>query len=218
MCGRFALASDDREMMSRFHLSATVQARATYNAVPGMFSPIILRKSPNKAILARWGLVPHWAKDHRIGYKMINARAEGIENKPSFRRAFRSQRCLVPTTGFYEWKSVEGEKVPFFIHLKDQSLFAFAGLWEEWKDAEGRPLITFTIITTTPNDLVSPIHDRMPVILSNEDVETWLDPNVTEPERLLPLLDPYPQKTMEAYPVSTLVNSPRNDSPDLIAR
>lgn len=217
MCGRFTLATNEQELRTQFDLSTSVPVHPTYNAAPGMFLPIILRKSPNRAVLARWGLIPHWAKDPRIAYKLINARSEGIQHKPAFRHAFTHQRCLVPTTGFYEWKHMGKEKIPYFIYLKNQKIFAFAGLYEEWKDAEGKPLLTFTIITTTPNTVVASIHDRMPVILEEEAADTWLDPSVTDVNVLLGLLHPYSARSMSTHTVSPLVNNPEHDAKELIA-
>ena len=167
--------------------------------------------------LMQWGLVPHWAKDSKIGYKMINARAESVAEKPSFREPFKKQRCLVPATGFYEWVVEPKDpkrKTPIFIHLKKQELYAFAGLYSIW--GEGDKLKkTYTIITTEANDYLRKYHDRMPVILSRDEEEKWLDPNADTSE-LLKLLDPYPADQMEAYEVSTMVNKPVNDSPENI--
>ena len=163
-----------------------------------------------------WGLIPHWAKDKSISYKTINARAEGIENKPTYKKPFRFQRCLVPATGFYEWTKTK-PAVPYYFQLKDESLFAFAGLYDTWKDPQdGNEIYSYTIITTEPNDVVSPIHHRMPLILSKEDEDFWLDPDVIEPERLLPLLKPYPSSEMKVDRVSTSVNNPKFDSEELI--
>jgi len=217
MCGRFAFDADLGQLEDRFAAGAAF-SRLTphYNVAPGMFMPVITRNSPNTAVMARWGLVPHWAKDPAIGYKLINARAESVADKPAFRSSFRNKRCLVPTSGFFEWKHIDKEKVPYFIRLKGADMFAFAGLYDEWKDAEGYPVLTFTIITTAPNDLMEPIHSRMPVIFSREDEDVWLDPDEHDEEKLKKLLDPYPSGGMEAYPVSKLVNSPANDTPDVL--
>jgi putative SOS response-associated peptidase YedK len=161
------------------------------------------------------------ARDPKIAYSTINARAEDIAEKPVYRKPIRSQRCLVPADGFYEWKrlTLEGkeEKFPWYIGLKDRSLFAFAGLWDTWKDAEGVEILRYSIITTTPNTLMESIHDRMPVILHQKDVETWLD-NETPLTTVLSLLKPYPAAEMLSFPVSTRVNSPRNDDPNLLLR
>ena len=162
--------------------------------------------------LVRWGLVPFWAKDLSIGSKMINARAEGIAEKPAFRAAFKARRCLVPADGFYEWQKVDGGKQPMLIRLRSKSTFAFAGLWEVWRSPEG-PVETCTIVTTEPNAVTAPIHNRMPVILEPADYDRWLDPSQPDAQALL---RPCPDDWLEAYPVSTRVNTPRNDTADLI--
>lgn len=217
MCGRFAFDTELGQVTKRFEASASFDRMSPhYNVAPGMFMPIIVRNSPNKAIMARWGLIPSWSKDPKIAYRTINARAEGIAEKPVFRGPFRNKRCLVPTTGFFEWKALDKEKVPYFIRLAAEKLFAFAGLYDEWPDAEGHPLTTFTIITTTPNELMEPIHNRMPVIFTRQDEDVWLNPEEHDTEKLLSLLDPYPANRMRAYPVSKLVNSTANDTPDVL--
>lgn len=163
----------------------------------------------------RWGLIPFWAKDPKIGYKMINARAETVNEKPSFKHSLKNKRCIVPASGFYEWLKSEKQKIPFYIKPKDQEYFSFAGLYDVWKDAEGKEIKSYTIITTTPNIKMAKIHDRMPVILKVADEDKWLDQN-TDIDELLKLLKPYPDSEMEIYSVSDLVNSPRNDNKDLI--
>lgn len=150
----------------------------------------------NEAVLMRWGLIPSWAKDPKIGYKMINARSESILEKPSFKKPFLSQRCLIPASGFYEWQHLDNKKIPYYFKLKDQDLFAFAGLYDEWKDPEGYPLKTFTIITTEPNEVVAPIHNRMPVILPEKSEDIWLDHTISDPQKLLSLLTPYKNSEM----------------------
>ena len=160
--------------------------------------------------------MPFWAKDTNIGYKMINARAETLQVKPSFRKALSLQRCIIPAGGFFEWKQVDKEKVPYYIFMKNKELFGFAGLYDVWHDKEGKELKTYTIITTTPNPLVEPIHDRMPAILEKRDEEVWLNPDETEPVRLVKLLHPYPASEMDMYPVSRLVNAPKNDTKEVI--
>ena len=217
MCGRFAFDTDLRQITNRFDAGTNLSSVSRhFNVAPGMQMPIIIRKSPNSAVLARWGLIPFWAKDPKIGYKMINARAEGIAEKPAFRKPFRSQRCLVPATGFYEWRHIDGDKVPYYIHLKTENLFAFAGLYDEWKDVEGRGLTTFTIITTTPNSFMQPIHDRMPVIFDKDEEDAWLDTSFYDLTVLQNMLDSYPDKRMEAYPVTKAVNNPENDTPKML--
>jgi putative SOS response-associated peptidase YedK len=179
--------------------------------------PVVIVEHDQRVLkLMKWGLVPFWAKDEKIGYKMINARSEGIESKPSFRDPFKKRRCLVLSDGFYEWKKFDAKtKVPYFIRLKSGEPFAFAGLWDIW-DKGDEPLETFTIMTTENNELMEPIHNRMPVILHEKDEGLWLDPELKDPEKLTPLLKPYPSEEMELYVVSTVVNSPKNDVPDCI--
>jgi putative SOS response-associated peptidase YedK len=165
--------------------------------------------------LLRWGLIPFWAEDPKIGYSTINARAETVATKPSFREAVKKRRCLVVADGFYEWQKTDGQKQPYLIHLKDNSPFAFAGLWERWKRGE-QAIESCSIIVTEPNAVLEPIHDRMPVILSPDDYGLWLDPDVEDGKRLQSLLRPYPPDEMEAYPISTLVNNPGNDQQECV--
>lgn len=176
---------------------------------------MIAGDAPKNLRLMRWGLVPAWAKEASIGHRMINARAETVAEKPSFRRAFESRRCLAPADGFYEWRKLEGSraKIPMRFVLKSREPFAFAGLWDIWRKPDSGELRSFTIITTAANELLRPIHDRMPVILRPEDEEKWLDPGLSDPNRLSSFLKTYPAEEMEAYEVSTRVNSPKNDDP-----
>lgn len=166
--------------------------------------------------LMQWGLVPSWAKDPAIGDWMINARAETLTEKPSFKRLVGKKRCLVLTDGFYEWRKEGKRKIPMRFVLKSREPFAFAGLWDSWRKPEGDELQSYTIITTQANELLKPVHDRMPVILDSLAQKTWLDPEVTEPRVLTVLLQSFPSELMEAYDVSTLVNSPTNDRPECI--
>jgi putative SOS response-associated peptidase YedK len=215
MCGRYALFQID-DVYERFGTVNRLQnAQANYNTAPGNIMPTISRNSPNQVIERRWGLIPPWAKDIRIGYKLINARAETITQKPSFQGLIRHQRCLVPANGFYEWKRQGETKQPYYIGLKNRALFAFAGLYEEAFDTEGKPLLSYTIITTAPNALTEPIHNRMPVMLKKEDEDIWLDPEAPL-ETVLALLSPYPANMMHSYPVSKAVNSARNNSAELL--
>ena len=163
----------------------------------------------------RWGLVPFWATDPKIGNRMINARSESAAVKPSFREPFKSKRCLVPSTGFYEWQKTNGNKTPHFIHLKSNELFSFAGLYDVWKDPEGKSMKTFTILTTVPNNLLKNIHDRMPVVLEREEEEEWLDPEMGEKDLFIKVLDPFPVAKMFEHVVSQEVNSPQNDGENL---
>jgi putative SOS response-associated peptidase YedK len=220
MCGRFVFDADKDDVQSRFKAEAVFPVvERHFNVTPGMFMPIVVRRPEgNVAVLAKWGLVPFWARDPTIGYRMINARAEGIADKPAFRKPFRSSRCLVPTTGFYEWKRLDdGEKVPFFIRLTNEKLFAFAGIYDTWRDAEDRELITFSIITTGPNRLMAGIHDRMPVIFGRKEEDMWLDPQFQDTAALSAMLSPFPESGMETHSVGPDVNNPQNDTPELIA-
>lgn len=216
MCGRYAIPDPGDIPLHFKGTRIGYDVKPRYNAAPSEELPIVVNTGENHIELMRWGLVPFWAKDTSIGYKMINARAETLSVKPSFRKAFSLQRCIVPAGGFFEWKQVGKEKVPFYIFLKTHQLFGFAGLYDTWHDKQGRELKTYTIITTVPNELVGTIHNRMPAILEKKDEETWLNPDETDPDRLVPLLHPYPTNEMGAYPVSRLVNSPRNDTKEVI--
>ena len=166
--------------------------------------------------MMRWGFVPFWAKDPKIGNRLINARAETVATKQAFRVSFKRRRCLVPTTGFYEWKKSNDSKTPYYVHLKNDDLFAFAGIYDRWKDSDGNELLSFAIITTDANSLMKRIHNRMPVMLEREDEETWLKEGVLDDEELAEILTPYPSGEMETYLVSKAVNNPRNESEELI--
>lgn len=217
MCGRFTLTIDINRVARAFNVAPTLQTTARYNVAPTQEVVTVMRNGAAHLELLRWGLIPSWAKEESIGSKMINARAETLAEKPSFKRLLRGKRCLVVADGFYEWKQEHGGKVPMYITMKDHEPFAFAGLWDTWKNPEGELIRTCTIITTNPNDVVLPIHNRMPAILTPEAREEWLDPGLQDDNVLLHLLSPYPSEAMMARPVSRLVNNPRNDSPELIA-
>jgi putative SOS response-associated peptidase YedK len=164
----------------------------------------------------RWGLIPSWAKDLTIGNQLINAQAETASIKPAFRAAFKKRRCLILADGFFEWKKENRHKQPFHIRLRDGRPFAFAGLWEHWEGTEGKAIESCTILTATPNELLRSLHHRMAVILPSSEYDRWLDPSMQQPDALQPLLRPYPSEEMTAYPVSTVVNNPRNDAPSCI--
>jgi len=218
MCGRFTLFDDIYEIGDYFVFNpAGITFQPRYNITPGQNVPIIVKEgNDRKCITMRWGLVPSWSNDPLIGFSMINARAETVHQKPSFKNSLKKRRCIVPTSGFYEWKKIDKKtKVPYFIKLKNSRPFGFAGLWEHW-NRDGGDLTTFTIITTSPNDIMEPIHDRMPVILEKEVEGIWLDPDIKDFDKILPLLKPYPSIEMEAYEITKLVNNPQNDSPDCI--
>jgi putative SOS response-associated peptidase YedK len=218
MCGRFALKAPPRTIQEHFHLPETIDLPPRYNIAPSQ-NIAVVRKLPQNEFrqldMLRWGLIPHWAKDMKIGYKMINARGETLAQKPSFRAAFKKRRCLVVADGFYEWKHSGSSKQPYYVHFKDNSVFAFAGLWESWNNHDGNIIESCTIITTLPNELIRKIHDRMPVILLPEQYELWLQASSPE-QSLQELITPYPADEMEAYRISTEVNSPQNDSPSCI--
>jgi putative SOS response-associated peptidase YedK len=215
MCGRYTLAADPAKIAERFSLDPQEACLPTrYNIAPGQDAPAIVNEERNRVRLLRWGLIPAWAKDATFGRRLINARAETLRDKPSFRGAFARRRCLIPADGFYEWRREPGQKrAPMRFALKSREPFAFAGLWESWRDPRGLDIKTFTIITTEANPLVRPHHPRMPVMLRPEAEAAWLDSGLTNPMSLVALLGPYPAESMEAYEVSALVNSPANDEP-----
>lgn len=218
MCGRFVLTADGQAIQQKFDLDSTPQgiSQARYNIAPSQPVAVISNENPNEMTFYKWGLIPSWAKDPSMGNKMINARSETAHEKPAFRAAFKRRRCLIPANGFYEWAKSGKEKKPMFVHLKNQELFAFAGLWEVWHSAEGDIINSCTILTSEPNELVKPLHNRMAVIMREEDYDTWLSPDELPAEVLMPLLRPYEADKMAAYEVSTLVNSPANDTPECI--
>jgi putative SOS response-associated peptidase YedK len=219
MCGRYGIQSDERQLMTRFQLEGVIaQLPMSFNVTPGMTMPVVVSQSPNRLALMEWGLLPRWAKDTGAASRPINARAETVAERPLFRNAFRSQRCLVPANGFYEWQQTPSGKQPYWIRLRGGDLFAFAGLWESWSDRQGGEVLSYTIITTEPNALMAPIHNRMPVILPSDAEALWLNPDETDSERLSRLLVPYDASQMEAWRVSRAVNNPQNDSIDLLRR
>jgi len=216
MCGRYAVEHPE-EFAARFGLEDIPdELTPRYNAAPGQELPVIVKEDFNRLEMMTWGLVPFWAKDSKIGYKMINARAEGIENKPSYQKPIKSQRCLIPATGFYEWAKIDGIKQPYFFHRKDGEPFAFTGLFDVW-EGEGKKLWSFTIITCDSNDLIKPIHHRMPVVLNKEEEAEWLDENA-EISELLKLIKPDEYSGWEKYKVSTEVNIPKVDNINLVSK
>ncbi len=220
MCGRFTLRTPMNKVAELFGADETPNSEPRYNVAPTQ--PVAAIRIGSAAetreiVFLRWGLIPHWADDPSIGNRMINARAETVSSKPSFRQAFKKRRCLVVADGFYEWQKVDGKKQPFYIHLKDDQPFGFAGLWERWS-GKGEEIQSCTIITTEPNELMKPIHNRMPVIVQQEDYDRWLNPAFEDGKALQQVLRRYPTELMAAYPVSTLVNNPRNDVAECIGR
>ncbi len=219
MCGRFTLTFDPSEASEGFEdVAFPAKFAPRYNIAPTQPILAVPNDGRNSADFFVWGLIPSWAKDPEIGNKLINARGETLAEKPSFRGAYKYKRCLILADGFYEWKSEPGSKtkVPHFIRLKTGKPFAFAGLWDEWHSPEGSLIRSCTIVTTTPNKLMASIHNRMPVILHPKDYSQWLEPLPQPAEKLNPLIKDFPADLMEAYPVSTLVNSPANDRADCI--
>jgi putative SOS response-associated peptidase YedK len=217
MCGRFIFTdpSKIKRLLPDADIDQTrIEFTPSYNIAPSQNIPAMLNDGSKRVRLIRWGLVPSWAKDLSIGYKMINARAETVAEKPAFKRLIKGRRCLIFAEGFYEWKKLGNSKQPYFIRMKDKQAFAFAGLWDIWEN-DGNALVSGTIITTAANALIAGIHERMPVILNTEDYMDWLghDRNITE---VINLLKPLPSEQMEAYPVSLLVNSPLNNFADCI--
>ena len=220
MCGRYSLISDLTALQSRFDFENPVNDHAPrFNIAPTQ-SVLAVRweDGHNVAEHMRWGLIPSWAKDMSIGNRAINARAETLAERPMFRAALRRRRCLILADGFYEWTGTGKARQPMRILLTTGEPFAFAGLWETWTNPEGEMVNSCTIITTTPNDVMRPIHDRMPVILPQEYEVAWLNPKNNDSAAVREMLVPYPPDTMHAYRVSTLVNSPANDTPDVVIR
>lgn len=216
MCGRYSF-EPGKNFDERFQIEHRQEPLLPgYNVAPGATMPVVVRNSPNRVEVMQWGLIPFWANDPKMRYKTINARAETVATTPAFREAFKRRRCLVPASGFYEWQNTARGKIPYFIHLNDTELFAFAGLYDVWKDDAGQELRTYTIITTTPNELLQPIHNRMPVILHPEDEARWIDPATQDPASLHALLKPFPAELMAAHTVSRAVNTPANDSAELL--
>jgi putative SOS response-associated peptidase YedK len=215
MCGRFLLMTSGRDIAEHFDLADTPELFPRYNIAPTQ--PVLAVRAAGagrEGALLRWGLVPSWARDTKQA--PINARAETAADKPTFRHAMRKRRCLIPADGFYEWLALEGRKQPYCFRQVDGRPFAFAGLWERWEGPEG-PVESCAILTTEANELVRPVHDRMPVILPERHWATWLDAGLQGAGELVPLLRPYPADAMRAYPVGPLVNNPRNDGPECLA-
>lgn len=220
MCGRYTLQQPDH-LKSHYNL-ATLPShlKPNYNTAPGQLMPVVVSRGGQPMLeMMKWGLVPVWAKDMKIGYKLINARGETIFEKPMWRKIVLQKRCLVPADGFYEWQKstdTQSKKTPYFIHPKQAGLFSFAGLWELWHDAEGMEWKTYTIVTTEPNKEMAAIHDRMPVILTKRDETAWLDETRSSPQQVEPLIRPLADGELTMHVVSDEVNSPRNNFVDLL--
>ena len=219
MCGRFTLAAGPEFIADYFHIDGPIpEFQPSWNITPGGDIPVICELPGNgrSCSLMHWGLVPHWAKEPDSKYKMINAKAETLNQRPAYRDAYKHRRCLIPANGFYEWQATPQGKQPYYIHRRDEGLLTFAGLWEYW---EGEHLInSCTIITTKANPLLQTIHDRMPVILTEPDYATWLNPGNTDPNLVDPLVRPCDSELLDMYPVSTAVNNPAHDGPELTHR
>ncbi|HPF38142.1 MAG TPA: SOS response-associated peptidase [Phycisphaerae bacterium] len=218
MCGRYTLICELDDLIAEFGIDFATGFSPRYNIAPTQYAPIV-RSMAGEIRLdnLRWGLIPSWSKDAAIGPRLINARSETADSKPSFRSAFRSRRCITPASGFYEWKKTTGKrKQPYWIHPENDGPMAFAGLWESWNDEGGRAVETFTILTTGPNDTMASLHDRMPALLEFDDYATWLDPGVTDVVALKSLLRPWRSTPLALTPVSARVNNVRNDDASLI--
>jgi putative SOS response-associated peptidase YedK len=219
MCGRFTLTANPEDIQQAFNLTtAPSNIEPRYNVAPTQPVAVITNDDPKSLTYLRWGLVPSWSKDIKIGAKLINARSEEAYEKPSFRSAFKRRRCLIPTNGFYEWQKEGKGKTPHFIHMRGGELFAFAGLWEIWHSPDGDELRTCTILTTSANTLIEPLHNRMPVILRPQDYSIWLEKGEQPTEVLMPLMKQFDPNAMEEYVVSTAVNHAMVDSPDMVER
>ncbi|MFQ5955363.1 MAG: SOS response-associated peptidase [Kiloniellales bacterium] len=218
MCGRYSLTTPVEAVGRLFAVAERPNLPPRYNIAPSQEAPVVRTHEAGGRGLALmcWGLIPSWAKEARVGYKMINARAETVAQKPAFRTALRHRRCLVPADGFYEWRKLGKLRQPYRITLTDGGPFAFAGLWERWRAPDRQLVESFTIITTEANRLLRPIHDRMPVILDAADYEAWLDTGGIAPDEAARRLRPYPAAGLAAFPISTRINSPRNDDPACI--
>lgn len=216
MCGRYRLTRKKEILAEHFGIEPDDNWQPRYNVAPAQ-EVAVIRQHPERprriGSSMRWGLIPFWSKDPKLGYKMINARAEGIAEKPAFREALKKRRCLIPADGFYEWQKSGAAKRPFCFTLADDNPFAFAGLWERWKDPQGQWIETCSIITTTANELAKDVHDRMPVILHPDDYDLWLDPGFHDTATLCALLKPYEAAAMKRHEVSNRINSVKNDDP-----
>jgi putative SOS response-associated peptidase YedK len=218
MCGRFAQRTPSKTLAREFQVDEMPDIEPRYNIAPTQ-DILSIRQSDEgrETAMLKWGLVPSWAKDVSIGAKLINARSETVTEKPSFREAFKKRRCIIPADGFYEWQRTGGKKQPFFFQMRDEHPFGFAGLWEKWKAVDGQVLETCTILTTEANEVLRPVHDRMPVILHPEDYDLWLDDEPRKLGLMIELLHPYPSSEMVSHPVSTAVNSTNNTGAELMS-
>ncbi len=219
MCGRFTLNTSAKIIAEFFKLSEVPDIKPQYNIAPTQSIATVtvsLETMQRQFQFMRWGLIPSWAKDMKIGSKMINARSETVAEKPAFRSAIKHRRCLIIADGFYEWQPQGKKKQPYYFQMANNEPFALAGLWENWRSPEAENIVSCSIITTAANETVQPVHDRMPVILPSGHWEQWLDPSIENSQEVLPLLKPYDSAAMKAKAVSAIVNSPTRDSPECI--
>lgn len=219
MCGRFTLTADEGTVIIRFNSTKTMEHgyKPRFNIAPSQqVLAVINDGQKNRLGQLKWGFIPRWAKDKRIGFKMLNARAETLAEKPMFKHPFKRQRCIIPSDGFYEWKREGDVKQPYHIRLKSGEVFGFAGLWDRWESTDGDVIHSCTIITTEPNDLMADIHQRMPAILRKEDEQVWLDRKVEDTAVLQDFLRPYDAEEMDLFKVSTEVNSTKNEYDSLL--
>lgn len=217
MCGRYAQRTDPKKLAKEFKVAEAPAAEPRYNIAPTQEVLAVCNTPEGREMtFYKWGLIPSWAKDASVGAKLINARSETITEKPSFRDAFKRRRCLLPADGFYEWQRMGSRKQPYFFRMRDERPFGFAALWERWEGEDGRTINSCAILTTTANDVLRPVHDRMPVILCHEDYPLWLESDEREHKLLRELLRPYPAEGMVGHAVSALVNSPCNKGRELI--
>lgn len=217
MCGRLVIYSPPEQLADYVHAHGGVPFQSSYNVTPDQFIPScrVNEAGDRELVLMRWGLVPHWSKGPDNRYSMINARAETVHQKPAYRTPFKRHRCLIPVDGFYEWTQANG-KQPWYFHYQNNSPLALAGLWDHWSGESGDSMDSCTIVVTEANELMQPIHDRMPVILTPDQFETWLDPQNQDVETLRAMLLPYQGADLETYPVSRQVNNPRHDTSELL--
>ena len=215
MCGRFSLTASGETIAQQFDLAEVLDIPKHYNIAPTQAVATIVVDNERKYQPMRWGLIPHWAKDSKIGSRLINARVETVTEKPSFRNLIKQRRCLVIADGYYEWQSQKGRKQPYYFQLGEHQPFAFAGLWDTWRSPDGE-IMSCTLLTTDASAEVSPVHHRMPVIVPPQAYSQWLDPNITDPEAVLPLLNSDIYQSLSSYPVSAVVNNPTNNSAECV--
>ncbi len=218
MCGRYSLSKSKIELEERFQAEMLADFKPRYNIAPTQLVPVITSDAPKGFSFFYWGITPDFGQNKPVAQKLINAKAETVHEKISFKNSFQRRRCLIPADGFFEWKRLgKKTKIPYRFTLREEEIFSFAGIWEEYETVTGEIQHTFLILTTSPNEVVADVHDRMPLILSRESEKKWLDKYSSETE-LVNLLKPYPAELMLHYTVSPLVNSVQNDSPGIIRR